>query len=157
MNDSHEYEKAKNESEPLCFAALDCPNSRFKKPIKANAEQDRHMHTDVFAIDCIDNVIAAIDVKHVKVENIKTKKYSLSVELKKYVEEDSLKTHWLAFRLADDKKLLNEFLCVRTLDVLNHCSLEEHISKKTGKPYLLVNIDNVKQNCKDKCMLKLDY
>lgn len=157
MNDIVEYKKAKNESEPLCVDALNCPNKRFEIAVEGNAEQDKRLHTDIVVYDTIEHIFACIDVKHVKVDNIKSKKYSLSNDFKEFFEKRPSKNHWLAFRLTDGEKMLDEFLCARTLDVLNHCNLEEHISKKTGKPYLLVNIDNVKQNCKDKCMLKLDH
>ncbi len=157
MNNTEEYKKAKNESEPLCIDALNCPNKRFEIAVKGNIEQDKCLHIDIVVYDNIERVFACIDVKHVNVDNIKSKNYSLSSHFKDFFERHPSKNHWLAFRLTDDEKMLDEFLCAKTLDVLNQCSLKKETNKKTDKSYFLVNIDDVKQNCKDIVLLKLDY
>lgn len=112
------------------------------------------MHADIFVEDTVDHVVALVDVKHVSLNNVATGNYSLSLDLEEYAK--CLNNHWLAFRLTDGKQLLDKFLCVKSKYVFNDCKLETRKSAD-GKMYKLVNIEEVKRNCREICELKLDY
>ena len=99
------------------------------------------LHAD--AIGLFNKKLVLVDVKHVSKKNIASKKYSISNDLKNFIDNNDLDdNHMLAFRLSNGKTLVNEFICAYTKEIFSNCTLVE-MSGKNHSIYWLVGINDI--------------
>lgn len=147
INDNNEFLKAKLENEPLFIRCA--KDSGFERICSTTSDQDMCLHAD--AIGIFNKKITLVDVKHVSKKNIASKKYSISNDLKNFIDNNDLdENHMLAFRLSNGKTLVNEFICAYTDEIFSNCTLIE-MNSKNHFTYWLVDINDIKKHCKCIC------
>lgn len=148
LNDIKEYDFARNTVEAtFCSIVNSSPSCGLSDAIQLPSSIDVK-HSDCLAYESWTQQDVVVDAKHIKAKNFSTGKYSISGSFIEFFKEKPKQNHRLAFMLVEDGQLVEKFLYAKTLDVINNCDLEEKKSRKNGKKYYLVNIDEVKSKCK---------
>lgn len=167
-NNQTEFNRAKNESEPLFSEALKCyaailNNDRAFWETRNNVMpfshisnisgsfgdyMDKIQHADILATGTYgsDDFPLYFDVKDVSDENMRTGNYVIGNECKNFLNSQSRNRpdRWFAFRENDGNTRLNRFIVVSAFDVIDYC---ESNDKKCPGCHLYRLID-IKNTCK---------
>lgn len=174
INNNKEYEKARNESEPLFNSTQYVNGNRLVKGCLTTAEQDYKLHADEIGMfrdfKTHKRKPVLIDVKHVTQKNFERGNYSLSFDLiemilniyekdkviravkEKVMLDDLFQDHYLALRIVDKDIQTsnyfetNNFLLVETKDVVEKCEFIV-MNEDRNDTYFLVNIDDIRSKC----------